>query len=177
MIALIITISGCTENGYLVCHSHVSNLGQESAEKVGNLALSVWRPSDSIIHTFVYHAGIFEPLPHVRHCVILSLGIQWRARCIQPLLPWSSPSCQENSRYVLRIKDDECMIGAVQSLMGTERRSDGALLFDQALVFLGIDQSVEWQITYFVTPIVNSQCHKGREGLWLCTNKCNFIGV
>lgn len=31
------------------------------------------------------------------------------------------------------------MIGAVQSLMGTERRSDGALLFDQALVFLGID--------------------------------------
>lgn len=31
------------------------------------------------------------------------------------------------------------MIGDVQSLMGTESRSDGALLFDQALVFLVID--------------------------------------
>lgn len=57
------------------------------------------------------------------------------------------------------------MIGDVQSLTGTESRSDGALLFDQALVFLVRDESVEWQITYFVTPIVNSQCHKRREGL------------
>lgn len=31
------------------------------------------------------------------------------------------------------------MIGDVQSLMGTDSRSDGALLFDQALVFLVID--------------------------------------
>lgn len=31
------------------------------------------------------------------------------------------------------------MIGDVRSLMGTENRSDGAQLFDQALVFLVID--------------------------------------
>lgn len=40
---------------------------------------------------------------------------------------------------MVRIKDDECTTVDVQSLMGTESRSDGALAFDQALGFLLID--------------------------------------
>lgn len=51
-----------------------SKLGQEIVEKVGNLALSVWRYSESIIHTFIYYANIFEYLSYVRHCALLSLG-------------------------------------------------------------------------------------------------------
>lgn len=65
---LIIIISDYTENGYFT----VSNLGQERVEKVGSLSLSAWRHFESIIHTFIHYAYIFEHLLYVRYCAILA---------------------------------------------------------------------------------------------------------
>lgn len=125
-------ISGYPENGYLaVLFILVGNLGWESggSSEFVTFILETFRISHS------YICSLWSYLWALALCeapAVLSLG---------NTVVVHGPCLLGTYSLVRRtaLKCDECIIGTLQGLMGAWSRSEGALVFNQVLVFLVID--------------------------------------